>query len=196
MKNIFLLLICLFPFISFAQSKGDINLGVTGGGGWGQIQGFQGNIGLNAGKIISNGLVLGVNTQFHTNGYNFSGLDYPASYWHKSRNYEVTTALFAKQYLGKARFKPFFNAELGVKYRNQTGSSGQEPSQSQAIVLPHVGLGFGVAGFMGKKKNIALELGYTLTNAAKWPVFNLEMPMKSTKPISGRLNLGVQFFLK
>jgi hypothetical protein len=195
-------LILLIPVLSFSQQKSQINIGVNGAVGWGKIQGLRGHVGVNLGKFIIDGLVVGVSSEFSSSGFNsrkisdqifFGGMPNSIDF---SRNTEIKLAAFSKYYFIKGGFSPFVIAEIGGKFRKQSGAYYQEPKLSNSLVSPHIALGMGVSSQIGKKRRTAIELSYLFENTGKLPAFNYSGPSRVTKPLMGKLNFGLQFFLK
>lgn len=202
MHKISIFLILFIPVLSFSQQKSQLNIGVNGAAGWGEIQGLQGHFGINLGKFVVDGLVVGVSSEFSTGGFNSRklsdrygsvGLPNTVDF---NRNTEIKLAAFSKYYFIKGRFSPFVIAELGGKFRKQSGAFYQEPITSNSLISPHMALGLGISSLVGKKKQMAVELSYLLENTGRLPAFNHSGPSATPKPIMGKVNLGVQFFLK
>lgn len=202
MRKVTLFVLLFFPVIGFSQQKTGLNLGITGGGGWGGVQGLQGHLGVNLGKFVSKGLIVGVSSEFSTNGYNASKIhdqyDTPGQTNSAGfvRNTQARVSLYSKYYFSKGRFSPFAIAEVGGRLRKQAGAFDGEPKLSNSLWIPHLAFGAGVSANVGKKRNMAIELSYLLENSGRYPSFNNSLPLKQSKSVTGKLNLGLQFFLK
>ncbi|KPM48826.1 hypothetical protein [Jiulongibacter sediminis] len=202
MNRITLLIFLLLPVIGLAQSKSQLNIGLTGGLDWGGVHGFRGHSGVNIGKFVSDGLVIGVSSEFSTSGYKslsvmgqfgstgeINNIDFV-------RNSQTKVSVYSKYYLTEGRVMPFLMAEVGGMFRRQAGSYDGETTLSNSLFSPHVAIGAGVSTILGKKRNTALELSYLLENSGRYPTFNHEFNGRPVKGITGQLNLGLQFFLK
>lgn len=202
MNRITLLIFLLLPVIGLSQSKSQLNIGLTGGLGWGGVQGFRGHSGVNIGKFVADGLVIGVSSEFSKSGYkSLSILDQFGSSAEIHtidfvRNTQAKVSVFSKYYLTRGRVMPFLLAEVGGKFRRQAGSYDGGATLSNSLFSPHVALGAGVSALLGKKRNTALELSYLLENSGRYPTFNHSFSGRPAKGITGQLNLGLQFFLK
>lgn len=202
MHKISIFLILLIPVLSFSQQKSQLNLGVNVAVGCHENQGLQGHFGINLGKFVVDGLVVGVSSEFSTNGFNSRklsdrygsvGLPNTVDF---NRNTEIKLAAFSKYYFIKGRFSPFVITELGGKFRKQSGAFYQEPIISNSLISPHMALGMGISSMVDEKRRMALELSCLLENTGRFPAFNHSGASATSKPIMGKVNLGLQFFLK
>ncbi len=209
MKNLLLLVFACSTLLAHAQNTNTNTFGVgVGGFGYGSLQGFQTNLSFNYAHFYAKNLMIGVNTQFTRKTTNLSAINSfyvidgelvnPYEAYDLYRNNTATLNIFAKYYISQKRFRPFIMAELGNEWAfNKVTYTDKNNLSRSSIQNINVAAGAGFSYFLNKKRSIALEGLYKISNPKNRQSFiptNNGAWLQNKQPLQKEFKLGIQVF--